>query len=174
MKKKRIFLLWLPALLLLLAVGLAVNLPAEPPAPAGAEVGQQLPDFTVRCVDGQEFRLSEQRGKVVVINLWATWCAPCVKELPQFDRLQREHPSDVSVLALHLPPVTADVAEYLNDFSYEIPFAVDEAGSLGPLLNASAVLPQTLILSPDGIVTYNQAGALTYEALVRLTEEAGR
>ncbi len=165
-------LLWAAALLLLAAVLVFVNLPEAAPA-SGAEVGEVLPDFSLRCVDGSSFSLSEQRGKTVVINLWATWCTPCVRELPHFDRLLRERGEEVAVLALHTPPVTADVESYLAEFSYGMPFAVDEDGSLASLLGASAVLPQTIILSPDGVVTYNQAGSLSYEELCALVEGAG-
>ena len=164
-------LLWAAALLLLAAVLLFVNLPEAAPSP-GAAVGDALPDFSVECVDGSSFSLSGQRGKVVVINLWATWCTPCVRELPNFDRLLRERGDTVAVLALHSPPVTADVDAYLADYAYTMPFAVDGDGSLAELLGASAVLPQTVILSPDGVVTYNQAGSLSYEELCALADRA--
>ena len=171
MSKRLSRLLWAAALLLLAAVLVLVNLPEAEKAP-GARVGERLPDFTVSCLDGSSFALSGQRGKVVVINLWATWCTPCVKELPNFDRLSRERGEDVAVLALHSPPVTADVAEYLSAFSYTMPFAVDETGELAALLGASTVLPQTLILNGEGLVTYNRVGALSYEELCALVDAA--
>lgn len=173
MNRKTKTVLWSVALVILAAVLVLVNLPEKKAAAPGTEPGQLLPDFTATCLDGSIFSLREQRGKVVVINLWATWCAPCVKELPNFDRLGQEHPDSVSVLALHTPPVTADVPEYLSTFSYRIPFAVDEDGSLSETLNASTVLPQTVIVGPDGIVTYNRSGALSYEELLKLVKAAG-
>ncbi len=172
MTKKLSRLLWAAALLLLAAVLVLVNLPEAEKAP-GAGVGERLPDFTVSCLDGSSFALSGQRGKVVVINLWATWCTPCVKELPNFDRLFRERGEDVAVLALHSPPVTADVADYLAAFSYTMPFAVDETGELAELLDASTVLPQTLILDREGVVTCNRVGSLGYEELCALVDAAG-
>lgn len=171
MKKRMSSILWVSALAVLAAVLIFVNLPEKAP-PSGAEPGMRLPDFQIRCVDGSSFSLEAQRGKVVVLNLWATWCTPCVQELPQFDRLQREQPAAVAILALHSPPVTADVTEYLSGFSYEIPFAVDEDGSLSAALNASTVLPQTVIVGPDGVVTYNRSGALSYETLLELVAAA--
>ena len=66
-------------------------------------------DFAVECLDGTEFRLSEHRGEVVVINLWATWCGPCVQELPEFAAFLSAHSRDVSVLAVHSEMVTEDV-----------------------------------------------------------------
>lgn len=170
-RKPRMF--WFPALLLLAGVLLLVNFPeAGPPPAAGAHPGESLPDFSITCLDGSVFTLSEQRGKVVVINLWATWCTPCVKELPGFDRLRAEHPEEVTVLAVHTPPVTTDVSDYLSGFSYAIPFAVDEDGSLSAALDASEVLPQTVVIDPAGVVTYNQVGALDYETLLALVTDA--
>ena len=165
-------LLWAAALVLLAAVLVLVNMPKKHAMIPGTEVSEEMPDFTARCLDGSSFHLQEQRGKVVVINIWATWCAPCVKELPSFDRLQREYPEEVAVLALHSRPVTADVPDYLSAFTYIISFAVDEDGSLGEVLNISAVLPQTVIISPEGIVTYNQSGSLGYEKLLELVNDA--
>ncbi len=170
MKQSMSRLLWALALVLLAAVLVLANLPQA--APAGAAPGEELPDFSVTCLDGGVFTLSEQRGKVVVINLWATWCTPCVQELPSFDRLQRER-ADVAVLALHSPPVTTEVSEWLSGFSYGIPFAVDEDGSVSKALGASTVLPQTVIVGPDGVVTYNQPGALSYDKLLKLVDAAG-
>ena len=173
MRKPVKYLLCAAALAALIAVLVLVNLPAKQ-AVSGAAAGEQLPGFKAECLDGSTFSLLQQRGKVVVINLWATWCGPCVQELPNFDRLQREHPTDAAVLAVHAQPVTTDMQAYLSGYSYEIPFAVDEDGSLGALLNASTALPQTIILDPDGVVTYNQPGALSYETLLDLVAAANR
>ncbi len=174
MKRRTSLFFWMAALLFLAAVLVYVNLPEKARFSEGAAEGEQLSSFRAVLMDGSEFDIMKQRGKVVVINIWATWCTPCVKELPYFDKLQREHPSDVSVLALHAQPVTTDVSEYLSEFSYEIPFAVDEDGSLGAALNASTVLPQTVIVNADGIVTYNRSGSLSYEKLKELISEAGK
>jgi thiol-disulfide isomerase/thioredoxin len=170
MKQRRSALLWALALVFLAAVIVFVNLPdsrqkAVTAAAQGSAVGEELPDFTVTCLDGSDFTLSQHRGKTVVINLWATWCGPCVKELGSFDRLQREHPEAVSVLALHSEMVTEDVAAFLSAFDYQMPFAVDREGDLIARLGGSTVLPQTLIIDPDGIVIYNKVGSLSEAAL---------
>ncbi len=164
---------WTAALLFLAAVMILVNLP-DGRVQEGAEEGEKLPDFSLTCIDGSTFTLSEQRGKTVIINLWATWCTPCVKELPDFDRLYRERREEVTVLAVHVPPVTADVEDYLSRYDYVMPFAVDGDGALDALLNESAVLPQTVIVSGNGIVSYNREGAVGYEELVRLIGQAGK
>ena len=169
-------LLFAAALVFLLALTAAVNLPGSPlgdrrPASeigAGSAVGEVLPDFTVTRTDGTRFTLSEQRGRTVVVNIWATWCAPCVKELPYFDRLARER-EDVAVLALHSDLVTEDVEAYLAKVDCpSLPFAADPDGETVALLGGDAVLPRTVVISPDGIVRYNAAGSVTYEQLIEL------
>ena len=174
MKKK--ILLALPWLLLACLM-LLVNRPEprltyDTDAPVGHAVGQQAPDFTLTTMDGGSFTLREQRGRVTVLNLWATWCGPCVKELPHFDRLAREQ--NVAVLAIHSDLITDDVGEYLSHYDYGMSFAVDETGQVIASLGGSQMLPQTIVLDPYGVVTYNQVGSVTYEALTALVQSASQ
>lgn len=141
-------------------------------APAGHEPGERLADFTLETIGGGTFTLSENAGKVTVINLWATWCGPCVKELPYFDALQKAHPDDVKVLAIHSDLITDDPEEYLSDFDYGIDFAIDRSGEVIQALGGSTMLPQTVIVGRDGVVTYNQVGSVTPEALEELVNTA--
>ena len=139
----------------------------------GCAVGQRLPDFELPTVGGGEFRLSEHRGGAVVLNLWATWCTPCVNELPHFDKLQREHAGEVTVLAIHSDLITDDVEAYLAGFDYGMAFAVDESGDVISSVGGTTMLPQTIVLNGDGVVTYNKVGSVTYEMLEELLSEAG-
>ena len=142
-------------------------------APFGWEVGSRLEDFECALMDGRSFRLSEHRGQVVFINLWATYCKPCVGELPYFDRLLTEHP-EIEVIAIHSGFVTDDVGEYLADKGWDMDFAVDdEAGSLFRVVNGSSKLPQTIVLDGDGKVVYNEVRSVTYEMLLDLYAQAG-
>ena len=139
----------------------------------GAEEGMILPDFTAVCVDGSEFHLADTRGKVVFINLWATWCGPCVAELPLFDALYRDHGDDIAMLAIHSPDVTEDVPAFLEKRGLSIPFAVDgEDRALFTLVNGTPTLPQTIVLDREGKVLYNRVGSATTELLEDLYRQA--
>ena len=144
----------------------------ETAMPTGHEPGEKLADFTLELVGGGEFTLSENAGKVTVINLWATWCGPCVKELPYFDTLQKAHPNDVKVLAIHSDLITDDPEEYLAGFDYIIDFAIDQSGEVIRALGGSTMLPRTVIVGGNGVVTYNQVGSVTLEALEALVAAA--
>ncbi|MBR0373089.1 MAG: redoxin family protein [Mogibacterium sp.] len=140
---------------------------------ASYEVGSVLTDFSVVCLDGSTFHLADARGKVVFINLWATYCGPCVKELPEFCDLSEDHDDDVVVIAIHSGETVTDVGEFVQSQGWTIPFAIDSAdGELFGILGGSSMLPQTIVLDRDGRVIYNQTGSVDRDKLERLYEEA--
>ena len=183
--KQRLFLAWGSALVLLGTVIYLCNQPtpitsvaensssAESTVPIGYAPGMRAPDFTVSIYGSNSpFMLSEHKGKAVVINFWATWCAPCVKELPYFAELQREYGDAVRVIAIHSNLVTEDVDEYLLNLDCEVTFGLDAKNEVIPLYGGSMMLPQTIIVNADGIITYNAVGSLTLERLKELLESA--
>ena len=153
--------------------GTGMTVPGQEQTATGFDVGMKLEDFTLTCLDGTEFHLADTRGKVVFINLWATYCTPCVQELPHFDALYREHEGDIAMLAVHSSIVTDDPAEFLSGKGWGIPFAVDtEDDTLWKVVNGSSTLPQTIVLDRNGTVIYNQKGSVTAEVLAALWEKA--
>ncbi len=145
----------------------------ESDAPVGYEVGNQLQDFTTACVDGSEFHLADYKGKVVFINLWATYCGPCVQELPHFAELYHEHEDDMGMLAVHANMTTEDVGAYLEGKGWDMPFAIDDENeSIFKIVNGSLALPQTIVLNKKGEVIFNRVGSVTAEMLAQLYEEA--
>ena len=162
MRKKKSIILWSVALVFLAAVMIFVNLPKSGKKSSGSIDDGRIKDFSITCLDGSTFSLSGQKEKVVVINLWATWCIPCINELPDLDRIQREYEGDVTVIAIHTPPVTEDVSEWLSDRSYEMKFAVDEDGNISEMVSPSSVLPHTVVIDRNGTVVYDRAGSIEY------------
>ena len=159
--------------LLLIGTLAFVNLLPSKEAPlpggeAGYEQGQFPEDFSLPLIGGGTFSLSETRGHVTFINLWATYCAPCVEEIPCFERLQKEH-EEVRILALHASLVTEDVGAYLEKKNWDLDFALDdEDGSVFDALGGDSLLPRTIVLDREGRVVYNRAGSVTYEKLEEL------
>lgn len=130
------------------------------------------PDFTVPVYGGGEFTLSSNRGKTVIVNFWATWCTPCCQELPHFDELLANHPEDVAIVAIHSELVTDDVEGYLSGFDYQMPFALDETGDVITSFGGSTMLPQTIVINSNGVITYNAVGSVTYAKLESLLRAA--
>jgi len=143
--------------------------------PVGKEVGMLAPDFSAPLYsDKGEIALSDLRGKTVILNFWATWCGPCVKELPFFEEIALKHPDDVYVLALHSNLVTEDVQAYLDKTTYTFAFGLDETGDIIQSFGGSTMLPQTVVMDQNGAIVYNAVGSVTFEGLEMLIEQANR
>ena len=145
----------------------------ESDAPPWNKASMRLPDFTAACVDGTEFRLADARGKVTFINLWATYCGPCVEELPHFSALYREHEGDIAMLAVHSSLTMDSVEDYLKDKDWAMLVAVDtDDDAIWNLVGGSSTLPQTIVLNRKGEVVYNETRSLTPEMLEALYGQA--
>ena len=144
-------------------------------APIGYAVGEQLADFTAQCYDGSTFHLADTRGKIVFINLWATWCGPCVQELPHFNELYKAHEGDIAMLGVSIRHITEDPAAYIADKNYAFPFTTDtDDETIFKIVNGSTTLPQTIVLNRKGEVIYNEQRSVTREMLDALWDKANQ
>jgi thiol-disulfide isomerase/thioredoxin len=129
------------------------------------EVGDVAPDFSVKTLKGEELTLSDLRGRVVLINFWASWCFPCVSEMPEIQKLYDEYSRDeLEIIAVNVGEKENKVLDFLNnnpDYSFNI--AVDEEYVVSEMY-PTAGIPYTVIVSPDGVVAEIFLGARTYEA----------
>ena len=157
---------WIAAAVLVLVLIFA-NFPGETKNIVGAEVGMTAPEFTVPVYGGETFTPAE--GRLIVVNFWATWCTPCVAELPYFEQLALEYPQ-IDVIAIHSQLTTEDVPAWLADRAFDLTFALDETGEVLAAFDGSDMLPQTAIIAPDGTIVYNAVGSMTYDQLKVLVE----
>ena len=143
-------------------------------ASIGTEVGDQLADFSAELIDGSKFHLTDHRGKVVIINMWATYCGPCVQELPFFQEFLREHSQDTAMLIVHASDPIDDVPDFLAKKEITLPCAVDSLDDyIYTLCGASpSLLPHTIVLNRRGEIIYNHTGSMTKALLEELYEEA--
>ena len=140
---------------------------------AGTAVGDILPDFETELLGGGQFHLADYRGQPVIINLWATTCAPCIEELPYYEQLKEAHP-DVEILAIHHRAGAKKADGFLADKGWDhLDFALDsKEKGLFDLLEAADAMPQTIVLNTKGEVIYNAQTPLTYEQLEALYNKA--
>jgi cytochrome c biogenesis protein CcmG, thiol:disulfide interchange protein DsbE len=137
--------------LLLLAGGALLAAPgaarAAPPA-----VGQPAPQLVVPQLDGHEFDLAKLRGKVVLVNVWATWCSPCRVEMPTLNAFYRRYHSrglDLLGLSIDEAPDAAQVRQVMRQFSY--PGALASAARVDGFGDPIAV-PITYVIDPEGVI----------------------
>jgi peroxiredoxin len=107
-------------------------------------------DFTLPALDGGTFRLADQRGKVVLVNFWATWCPPCLEEMPAMERLWRKHKDAGFVLvAVSVDTDPKKVAPFVTEYKLTFPIALDPKMSVAERYGVRA-LPSSFILGKDG------------------------
>lgn len=139
----------LPAMLAgaLLVMAGAV-LPSQVLASEGAKV--QAPDFTLKSKENGNIRLSEQRGNIVMVNFWASWCGPCREELPKMEALYQEYQDmGFEILAVNVDDEVSKADVLLNDIEVSFPVLYDTAGDVSKLYDVSA-MPTTVIIDRDG------------------------
>ncbi len=131
---------------------LAPLLYAERSVAASDDVGQPAPPVIVKQLDGRELDLAALRGKVIVLNFWATWCPPCRAEMPMLEAFYRKHESEgVTVIGLSAddPHERKAVSRAMQGISYPAALLVD-AKTNG--FGTPRALPITYIIGPDGII----------------------
>jgi len=142
------------------------------------EVGNMAYDFTLSTFSGQSITLSDLRGKIVVLNFWASWCGPCQAEMPEFQALQNDilsgTISDVVILSVNLTDgerETADSAsKFLKDNGYSFS-VVSDPGSAAYLYQISSI-PQTYVITKDGIIADKILGSTDRSTLDAAIESA--
>jgi peroxiredoxin len=118
--------------------------------PARARLAE---DFTLPTPAGDTFRLSEQRGKVVLVNFWATWCPPCLEEMPAMERLWRRHKDAGFVLvAISLDTDPKKVPPFVSARRFSFPVGLDPKMAVAEKYGVRA-LPSSFVLDRDGTVT---------------------
>lgn len=125
-------------------------------------VGDVAPDFSAVLTDGTTFTLSEQQGKVVLLNFWATWCGPCVREMPAFEKLYGECGEDVAILAVNCMESEDIVKAFQEENGYTFPIACDPEGNV-VLKYPSQGIPYTLVIDGEGVIRNIYVGAADAE-----------
>ncbi len=140
------------------AAGPAAEPPAKTEVKTGTKIGLTAPDFTLPTADDKEFKLSDYRGKNVILNFWATWCGPCRLEIPAFKELHETYKDGSIVLVAVNSLDNPDSALYYakaNGLDFIIP--VDPRGVVSDLYNIRG-MPTTYFINDRGIITSIKIG----------------
>lgn len=145
---------WIPYFALAALLGPVQALAAENPP----SVGSPAPGFELIDVDGGAASLQAARGRVVLLNFWATWCAPCRAELPELAKLQKTHGDDLLVLAVSVDKKAANVRTFLQRAAITgIAVALDPQAEVAARYQPRA-MPATYIVDRRGVLRYQHLG----------------
>lgn len=119
---------------------------------------QTAPDFTLKSDSGTNLRLSEYRGEVVMINFWASWCAPCRQEMPLLEELYTEYqPLGFTILGVNVEEDSSQARKLLAELPVSFPVLFDNQSTVSKLYNVVA-MPSTVLVDRDGNVRYLHHG----------------
>ncbi|MBI2758925.1 MAG: TlpA family protein disulfide reductase [Chloroflexi bacterium] len=136
--------------------------------------GFLAPDFTLDTLDGNKTTLSGLRGKIVVVNLWATWCLPCRQETPALEKAYEQYKdSGVVILGVDLTnqDLVSDVESFVQEFKLTYPILLDRDGSVSNLYQIKGI-PTTFFINREGIIRTMVVGGPMSETFIRSKIEA--
>lgn len=141
---------------------------SEKTAAVGIEKGNVAPDFELVKLSGETIKLSDYKGKKVMLNFWASWCGPCRAEMPDMQELHEEGREDLVILAVnatHTEQSESGPANFVSEYGLTFPILIDEAGRVNETYQVIA-LPTTYFIDSEGKIADKFTGTLSYEQML--------
>ena len=168
---------WEVLMLVGLAAGILWTVASRVPSAVGEPLsslpspreGFLAPDFTLDTLQGEKVTLSHLRGKIVVVNFWATWCLPCRKETPALEKAYEQYEdSGMVILGMNLTDQdsVSDVESFVQEFKLTYPILLDRDGSVSNLYQIEG-LPTTFFINREGIIRTVIVGGPMSETFIR-------
>ncbi|MGH9117699.1 MAG: TlpA family protein disulfide reductase [Acidimicrobiales bacterium] len=135
-----------------------------------AEVGRPVPDVDYSTFDGGSASIADYEGRPLVVNFWASWCPPCITEMPAFEEVHRAMGDEVAFLGIDVQETAADGEAFLESIVVTWDLGRDPDGSVVRQLGGVG-MPTTVLIDADGIVQEIHTGQLSGDELTDLIDE---
>ena len=152
-------------LIVFIGVVLVLSLSAPNVSIGPAQIGKPISDFTLTDINGATHKISDYKGRPVLINAWATWCPPCRGEMPDLHAFYLKHQAEgFEMLAINSGESQAVVASFIKQMGFTFPALVDQNKVVLDGLGVNG-LPTSILVGRDGTVKYIHIGGLTPDAI---------
>lgn len=138
---------------------------------AAAQASLAAPDFSFTYLDGTKANLSELRGKPVFLNFWATWCPPCVGEMPHFNSVYPRYKDKINFLAISLDDSMQEASAFMQQKGYTFPADYGNVNDIAGKYEIQGI-PTSLLLDANGNVIASKVGAMTEAELEAFLQKA--
>lgn len=163
---------WIGLVTIALVLGTLVIAERLRPPETRPAVGYLAPDFTLPSLDGEPVRLSDFRGKAVFLNFWATWCAPCRREMPDIQAVARARSGAVQVILIEVAELNWDAARpFLRDLGIELLVVQDRESRVLEAYQVRA-LPTSFVLDRRGIIRAVRLGEMSRDEMEAAIDRA--
>ena len=136
---------------------------------ARAEVGKPAPDFSLDLLGGGTLKLSELKGKAVIINFWTTWCPECKDELPALEAFYRRYADQIVLLGINMRETEGLVRPFVERYGVTYPILLDRFERVSRAYQVTGV-PETWLIAPDGTALAHYVGPLTEAQLAHAAQ----
>lgn len=135
----------------------------------GLKAGIKAPDFELKTLTGETVKLSDLKGKKVMLNFWATWCPPCKAEMPEMEQFFKQDHKDLEILAVNIDP-QLDVKGFVNQNGITFPVLLDDKDEVNTKYRILSI-PTTYFIDSKGVIQDIFKGAMPLEAMQQYTED---
>ncbi|XWN51429.1 TlpA family protein disulfide reductase [Anoxybacillus flavithermus] len=135
----------------------------------GIDVGEIAPDFELMTLKGKKMKLSQFRGKKVILNFWASWCPPCRAEMPEMQRFYEQYGQHVAIVAVNLTNKEKNhqaVETFINEKGVSFDIMLDEQGTVSKTYEVITI-PTSYIIDEQGVIRSKHVGPLSYDMMKR-------
>jgi thiol-disulfide isomerase/thioredoxin len=142
----------------------ATRSPLTPATATDSAVGSTMPAYKAELLDGKPFDIAAERGNVVFLNLWATWCGPCRQEIPELQKLHNEYAAQgFKVVGVSLDESGKDtVQQFVTENSMTYPVALDPEGKLANVFQTTGI-PTSVLIDRSGKIVWKKYGLITVD-----------